>query len=175
MKTRTFLPLAIVCFSLIQVMGQQVLELDQLDTKVSQYLRNALPGWHGRRSNPIEGSRNVLIEFWSFPNRTVKVSVLPRSSVQEAKERMESFVRETAEAQELKGFGDEAFTWGEADSNVVLRKGKYTVYITTIAEVDGDSDARNLTKSQKKERQRSEMRRLSKEFAKHVATAIDQP
>ena len=58
-------------------------------------------------------------------------------------------------------------------SDVALRRGNLTIYLSTIANVDADSDAQALTQGQRSERERSETRRLSIEFAKQVARAID--
>jgi hypothetical protein len=85
------------------------------------------------------------------------------------------FAQEEADAQELKGFGDEAYSWGDEGSNIIFRKGKYTVFVTTIADVYRDADAPGLSREQKRERRKSEMKRLSKEVAKHAAAAIDEP
>ena len=49
------------------------------------------------------------------------------------------------------------------------------MYVSTVADVDDDADVRTLTQSKKNERVRTEMKRLSKEFVKHVSTAIDIP
>jgi len=47
--------------------------------------------------------------------------------------------------------------------------------VSTYAEVDSDPDARMMSRAQRGERERSEMKRLSKEFAKHMTDAIDAP
>lgn len=150
-------------------------DLNHLDDKVSRHLESKMAGWTHKRGEPIQGSKNVLVEFWSFSNRVVKISILPQKSAQAVREKMQSFVRITPEAQELKGFGDEAYSWGYEGSNVVFRRGRVAVFVSTVAEVNADPDIQALSKSERDKRMKSEMRRLSQEFAKHVATAIDAP
>ena len=75
----------------------------------------------------------------------------------------------------MKGLGDEAYGWGYGMSNVVFTRGKSIVYVSTYAEVDSEPEARSLSQAEKGEREKSEMRRLSREFAKHMVSAIDLP
>ena len=75
----------------------------------------------------------------------------------------------------LTGIGDEAFAHGYGSSQVTFRRGKFTVYISAGVDVDADADARNLTQEQRFEREKSAMKELSTEFAKHVADAMDAP
>jgi hypothetical protein len=171
---RVLMPLLMV-LALGQALAQEQPDLDRLDEKFRAHLKTRMPGWTHKRGEPIQGSRNVLVEFWSWSNRVVKISILPQESAQAVREKMQSFVRITPEAQELKGFGDEAYSWGYEGSNVVFRRGRVAVFVSTVAEVDADPDIRGLSKLERSERMKSEMRRLSREFAKHVATAIDAP
>jgi len=160
---------------LTQAVAQQESELDQTGNKLARFIETKMPGWQHRRGTLIQGSKDVIVEFWTFPNRTVKVSMVRRKSVEDARERLMKFAQEEAEARELKGFGDEAYSWGDEGTNIIFRRGKYTIYVTTIADVDRDPDALALTREQKRERRKSEMRRLSRELAKHAANAIDAP
>lgn len=73
------------------------------------------------------------------------------------------------------GFGGDAYSWGYAMSNVTFRRGRYIIYISAYAGVESDPEARSLSPEQKNEREKSEVRRWSREFAKHMATAIDLP
>ncbi|HBB95275.1 MAG TPA: hypothetical protein DC054_07770 [Blastocatellia bacterium] len=149
--------------------------MDRLDEKFSRQLEAKLPGWKHERGEPMQGSKNVLIQYWSSSNRKIKITIIPQKSAQEAREKMEGFAKNTKGAEELKGFGDEAYSWGYAGSNVVFRKGRFAVFVSTYAEVESDTDAQTLSRSEKGDRERAEMKRLSKEFAKHVVTALDEP
>jgi hypothetical protein len=155
-------------------LAQQQTELNQVGDKLAHYIATKMPGWEHRRGSLIEGSKDVVVELWTIPHRRVKVSMMQRKSVEDARERLFRFAHEEADARELKGFGDEAYSWGEEGSNIVFRRGKYTVYVSTIADVDSDPDAVTLTREQKHERRKLEMQRLSKEIAKHAADGIDQ-
>jgi hypothetical protein len=150
-------------------------DLDKLDEKFTHQLEGKLPGWKHERGEPMQGSKRVLIQYWTFENRRVKVTIIQQKSAQDAREKMQLVAKDMRDAVELKGFGDEAYSWGYAGSNVVFRKGKFTIYLSTYAEVDSDPDGRALSSSERGEREKSEMKRLSKEFAKHMANAIDAP
>jgi hypothetical protein len=158
-----------------QALGQDELELDKLDQKLSAHLKKEMPGWKHNRGQSIQGSTGVLIEFWSLPNRVVKISVGSASSAQEARNRVERFVQYDKEKEELRGLGDKAYAWGYGPSNIVFARGKHIFYVSTYADVESDPDARSLSSPERGERERLEMRRLSLEFAKHAATAFDSP
>lgn len=148
-------------------------DLDSLDDKLAQYIQTRLPGWKHERVEAIQGSA-ALIQFWSNANRKIKIAILPQRSADETRDRMKDFLRRSKEAKELAGFGDQAYSWGYAGSNVAFRRGRYTVFVNTYAEIDSDPDARTLSREQKGEREKSEMSRWSREFARIVASAIDQ-
>ena len=175
MGYRIFLLILIAVLPIGHGRAQGQEDLDSLDDKISHHVATKMPGWAHKRGEPIKGSKNVLVEFWQFSNRVVKISIVPQKSVEEAREKMQSFIRNTKEAEPLKGFGDEAYSWGYAGSNVIFRRGKIAVFVSTVADVDEDPDARMLNQVERSERERSEIKRLSKEFAKHVASAIDLP
>jgi hypothetical protein len=160
---------------LAHVVAQQDAELDQTGNKLARFIETRMPGWQHKRGTLIQGSKDVIVEVWTFPNRVVKVSMTRRKSVEETHERLTTFAQEEGDARELKGFGDEAYSWGAEGSNIIFRRGKYTISVATIADVERDVDAQALTREQKRERRKSEMRRLSRELAKHAANAIDAP
>jgi hypothetical protein len=175
MKKR--LPIAFLLLGLLVItaIAQSDADLDRLDAKVNEHLERKMPGWKHKRGEPMEGSKNVLIEFWSTSTRAVKVSVVPYASAQAAEGVLKGFLKYESQKEELKGYGDEAYGWGYGASRVVFRRGRFIVYVSTYAEVDSDPDARSLSQSEKGEREKSEMRRLNREFAKHILTAIDLP
>lgn len=168
---------AVVFFTVFSIPAeaQQQTDLDQVGDKLSRHIAMRMPGWQHKRGTPIQGSKGVIVETWTFPNRVVKISMVQRKSAEDARERLIKFAQEEADARELKGFGDEAYSWGEEGANIIFRRGKYTVYVTTIADVERDADAPALSREQKRDRRKSEMKRLSKELAKHAAAAIDEP
>lgn len=150
-------------------------DLDQTADKVARGMAAQMPGWQHKRARLIQGSRDVSVEIWTLPNRVVRVSMMLRRSPEDARERLKAFVAEEPEASELKGLGDEAYSWGDGGANIIFRRGKYTVYVSTIADIDKDADAVGLTAEQKSERRKHEMKRLSKEVAKNATSAIDAP
>jgi|SRR5881394_1178750 len=154
--------------------AQTDLDLDALDQKLQHQLETKMPGWEHRRIQPIEGSKGVLIQTWTMPNRGVRVVVSRAKSAAEAKESLERFMRQV-KGQPLSGFGDGAFVWGFDGSDLELRKGRYIFELNAGANVMADSDALRLTPAQRHERQQSELKRIIREFAKHAADAIDDP
>jgi hypothetical protein len=175
MKIAILLVFLLLVPLLDQALGQDELDLERLDQKLSDHLKKEMPGWKHKRGQPMQGSRGVLIEFWSAPNRVVKISVGSANSAREAKDRVEQFVQYDREREEIRGLGDKAYAWGYGPSNIVVARGKHIFYVSTYADVESDPDARSLSSQERGERERLEMRRLSVEFAKHAATAFDSP
>jgi len=151
-------------------MSQDDSELERLADKVTQHIATQMTGWQHKRL--IQPSKDVIIDFWTSPNRIVKISMMQRKSVEEAHDNFVKLPSEEPNTRELKGLGDEAYSWGYRQSNIAFRRGKYTVYVSTNAEVDRDADAGALSREQQSERRISEMIRLSSEFARHAAAVI---
>ncbi len=179
MTTRILKTLLLFAVLFGEIFAQNQGDLDRLDAKFSHYFENIMPGWKHERVEPFSApgttSENVLIEFWSSSNRKVKVSILLYKSGDEARQVFQSSAKYHQEKQELKGFGDEAYAWGYGLSDVAFRRGRFTIFVSTTAEVDSDPDARTLSQSERFEREKSERQRLTMEFAKHMVNAIDAP
>src|ERR1700738_198307 len=94
-----------------QATAQDQPDLDRLDEKFTRHLEKEMPGWTHERVEPIQGSRGVLIQAWSSPNRKIKIAVSSAKSAEEARQGMQSFMREV-KGQPLPGLGDDAFVWG---------------------------------------------------------------
>jgi len=165
---------SILLTSISAVVAQpQQSDLDQTRDKMTQKMETKMAGWQHRHGALIQGSKDVIVELWSLPNRIVKVSIIQRSSVEDARERLSQFAREEGGVELLHGFGDEAYSWGDDGANIIFRRGKYTVYVATTADVDRDSDSSTLTPQERHARQASEMKRLSKQVAKEADDALD--
>lgn len=176
MKQRVLIAFVLLPILLGYLYAQASAELDRLDEKLTRHFEKAMPNWKHERVEPIAGSGdNVLIEFWSFSNRKVKVSVLLHKSVAQAEEVIKDHAKYSLNKQTLTGLGDEAYASGYGSSDVAFRKGKFTVYFSTTADVDADADAQELTQLQRTEREQAEMQRWSREFAQQVVTAMDTP
>jgi len=175
MKKPVFACVVFLGLLLGQVTAQTDAELSRLEEKSNRHLENKMPGWKHERGEPIRGSEGVLVDFWSFQKRKVKIEVVPYSSAQTAKDAFLQFSKYEPEREDLKGLGDDAFAWGYAGANVAFRRGRFIIYVSSYAAVESDPDARSLTPEQMDKRQRSEMKKWSKEFAKQMSTAIDQP
>ncbi len=176
MKVPILSAFVLLTFLLSYTSAQDAAEINRLDEKLTRYFEKTMPDWKHERVEPIAGSGdNVLIEFWSFSNRKIKVSVLLHTSVEDAQEVIKQHARYSLNRETLTGIGDEAYASAYASALVAFKKGKFTVYVHTNADVDADADAQSLTQEQRTEREKSEMRRLSREFAQHVATAMDAP
>lgn len=175
MKNRVAVILVLSTLLVSQALAQDRTKLYALDEKVRRDFETTMPGWKHERVEPIVQSENVLIEFWSFANRKVKISILPHESVEKAHEVFKNHERYSFNKEVLNGLGDEAVASGYGSSDVAFRKGKFTVYISTAADVDADSDARSLSQSERSKREKSEMVRLSRAFARHLDRVLDGP
>jgi hypothetical protein len=172
MRISKFLILVLLAVPSIS-MAQSHADLDKLDEKFAKYFERVMPGWKHERVEPVYKDENVLIQFWSQGNRKVKISILPHRSAEEARDVLQRGLQ--LNRQRLMDFGDEAYSGGYGSANIELRRGRFTIYISTYADVDSDPDARTLNQDQRFDRQKNEMRRLSMEFAKHAVGAIDAP
>lgn len=176
MKDQILAAFVLLTLALGHAFAQDKAELNRLDEKLTRQLEKTMPEWKHERGEPIAGSDDsVLIEYWSFSNRKVKVSILLHQSVVDAQQTMQKRARYSSNKEILTGIGDEAYGSGYGSSLVAFRRGKFTVYITTAANVDADADAGSLSQDQRFEREKSEMNRLSREFARHIVNAIDAP
>ena len=149
-------------------------DLDRLDEKLTKHLEKVMPGWTHKRGEPIVKTENVLIQFWYSTNRSIKIAVSPRSSANEARKAIRDFLK-SERTEPLNDSGDEAYSWGYAASNIVFRKGRFVAFVSSYAEIDADPDAQTLSQEQRFEKEKTERRRLSIQFAKHAADAVDSP
>ena len=60
-------------------------------------------------------------------------------------------------------------------ANVVFTRGKFVVYVEAGANIDADPEARKLTILERSDREKTEVQRLSKEFAHYTVSALDAP
>ncbi|HBB98403.1 MAG TPA: hypothetical protein DC054_23725 [Blastocatellia bacterium] len=150
-------------------------DLDRLDEKLRKHLENKMPGWSYERIEPIQGSTGVLIQVWKSQHRSVRIVVVSKKSAAEAKESIANFPRNAREAQPWQEAGDEGYAWGYDQRQIHFRRGKTIFDIEVGADVDSDSDARNLTWSERRAREKTEIKRWRKEFANHVVDAVDAP
>jgi hypothetical protein len=149
-------------------------DLDQLDKKFTHYLEKVMPGWKHERGEAFGKSENVLIQFWYSADTSVKISVVPHRSANEAREAVERVAGSDMKREILRDIGDDAYAWGFKQSNVVLSKGKFVIYISTRADAGSTPEVRSLSQEERLDRERNEMRRWSREFAKHAAKAVDE-
>jgi len=150
-------------------------EFDRLNSKIIQHLETKMTGWTHKEVAPIQGSKGTVIHHWQNSNRVVTVSIVKYSSASQALDAMQPFIQYERQKEELKGFGANAYAWGYGLASIVFRRGRFIFYVETYAAVESDPDAQTLSATEKGNRERSEMKRLSMEFAKHMATAVDQP
>lgn len=131
---RLFSAFAFAVLFLAPALVQGQSELDRLEDKISHHLETKMPGWNHKRGEPMAGtSKDVLTEFWSGANRVVKISIMPHKTVDEARQSIEEFVKYDREKEHLHGFGDDAYAWGYGLSNVIFRRGRFNVYVSTVA------------------------------------------
>ena len=173
MKNRVFAAFFLFTLLIGQIVAQGGSDLDKLDEMFSRYFEKVMPAWKHERVEPIVKTENVLIQFWSFSNRKVKISIIPRKSTEEARDVLHRYAKYESKKEQLTDVGDEAYASGYGFSDVAFRRGRLTIYVRATADVDSDPDARTLSQSERFEREKSEMRRLSREFARHAVKAID--
>lgn len=175
MPRRLLVALVMLGLCVVHVGAQSQVALDRLEEKLDRHLEGKMPGWTHRRGEPMLNSTNVLIKVWRAPEKGVKIAIVPYSSVQEAREVLRGFLKYEKEKEELKGLGDEAYSWGIRRANVVFVRRNFVVYIEAGVNIDADPSSRSLSSTERFEREKTAVRLLSKDFAKHTADAVDLP
>src|SRR5882762_3057986 len=98
MKRPLILTLILLIVMSSQTVAQnQSTELEKLGDKLELIVKAQRPGWKHKRGEPMLNATNVLIDYWSFSNRVVKVSVLLHNSPEEAREVLQRFLRYNGE------------------------------------------------------------------------------
>lgn len=173
MKTLTYAASLVIIILASSGVASGQSDLDKLDEKFSRHIQKVLPGWQHERVDPINKTENVLIQFWYSSGKSVKISVNPYHSAADAKAALEEFAKYARQKEILADVGDQAYTWGFANSKIVFRKGKLVVIVSARADVGAAPDERMLTQEERLEREKNQMVRWTREFAKHAAKAID--
>jgi hypothetical protein len=168
---KTLINFALVLATLASVaVGQGKADVDRLGEKIAKQLESRLAGWHYKRVEPFGPGSTIVVQSWSTTNRIVKVTVAVRESVEDAKKEIKSYLQFRREPEQLTGFGDEAFAPERNGSNIVLRRGRYVFYISTVADIDDEPDVRNLSRAELETRRKAEVQRIGKEFARQLSS-----
>lgn len=166
------------CLTLLtvgHVTRAQTVDLEKVDRKLRHQIEKRAPGWSYRRVEPMLGSTRVVIQVWSMQNRSVRIVVSERESVAEAKASMRNFPRNARQVEPFSDVGDEGYLWGYDKRQIHFRKGNIIIDVEAGADVNLDSDAASLTFAQRHAREKSEVTRLTRAFAKHLVDALDAP
>jgi hypothetical protein len=159
-------------------------ELDRLSDKIKSLVEAGEDGWTCKRGEPF-GTQNALLEscHTSVPDRripsltrhprSVSIRVDVHDSAEEARRVLGSYAREhVGEYQPMNDLGDEAYGWGMDKADIVMRKGRFILWIHTNAWLDHDPDSQALRLDQRNARKKSERLRLTPKFAKHMIAAL---
>jgi hypothetical protein len=169
MRTSIIVALILAALGSVAV-AQKKPDVDRMGENIANQLKTRLPGWTYKRLEPFGGSTTIVSQTWSTTNRIVKVTVAIRESVEDAKKEVRSFLEFSKDPEELTGFGDEAYAPERNGSSVVLRRGRFVIYISTVAYVDSDPDARTLTRAEMAAREKAEVNRIGREFARQLSS-----
>src|SRR5256885_9971131 len=88
-----------------------------------QLIQHEKPGWKFKRIEPIAGSEGVIIDQWSFPRGSVRVSIIVHKSVAEAREAVQDLARTMRAERLTSGIGEEGYSWGMAGNHDGLMNG----------------------------------------------------
>ena len=172
MKTLT-LALILVMLAAVAV-GQEKPDVERVEEQIASQLKTRLPGWKYKRLEPFGGSTTIVTQTWCTTNRVVKVAVAIRESAEDAKKEIRSFLQFRRDPEELIGFGEEAYAPERNGYDIVLRRGRFVIYISTVVYVESDSDSQSLSKAEIEARGKAEVHRIGREFARQLSS-IDLP
>jgi len=131
-----------------------VKDLDQISEAVQRAVQEKMPGWKHRRGQPITGSGNVLVESYSSKDATIKLSVIPYDSKEEAEKEIKDLFAKEGAQRRLADLGDEGCAWGYRGSKFAFRRHNLNVFVSIEAD--------DMTDKEK----------VAKQFAKVVADAL---
>src|SRR5438552_13091994 len=163
-----FLLFSLYAVAQAQAVSSQLMAIsDELKDKITR----EMPGWAYRSIEPIQGSKNVIIQHWELGNMALRIAVIQYDSESRATEffndgKYHLRLEEKAAASrgrelhlikgDLPGVGTEAFTWDiRGSEGVGFRKGKFLVFVS-VPRPDGNKDVF-----------------FSRTFAAHVASVLE--
>ena len=106
-------------------------EMVVIGEKLSRAFDQNLKGWKRERVTPFDPRENVIVEFWSRPDRRAKISIVPSASPARASEALSDFARHDSTSKKIEGIGDEALSWGYS-SEVAFRHGNVNVFVSAV-------------------------------------------
>jgi hypothetical protein len=149
--------------------------MDRFAEAIERLVQEKHPEWTLKRIEPVYKGEDVIIDQWSSVRVYVRISIVPHSSAAEASDALQKLARDMKAEEGTVGLGEEGYSWGMAGSETAFRKGRFTVYVSAVVNVEDDPEAAALTDDEKSKRKKESQKNLSKEFAKHVAFALDLP
>jgi len=160
-------------------------ELDRLSDKITSLVEAGEAGWTCKRGEPMGDQSALLVGCHTsaphrrFPSitfhpRSISIYVSPHDSVEEARRGLQRLAKQNArEYQPLNDLGDEAYGWGMDQADIVMRKGRFILWLHANSWVADDPDAQALSSDERNARRKSERLRLTPEFARYAAAALD--
>ena len=98
------------------------------------------------------------------------LTVAIRKSEEDARQEFRSYLQFKRDPEHLTGYGDEAYVPERDAPQIVLRKGRFVVYISIVTYVESDWDAPSLSKEELETRRKVEAHRILREFARLVSS-----
>ena len=147
---------------------------------VAKAITAELPDWKHEsvppitRGGPEKFSREVIIDQWTSKEGSVRVAIILNSTEYDAKNSFEKFTADVKANEHLPDVDNEAYAWG-IDKSIALRRGSYTVYISSSVANYTDDDTPSDKKSDDKNLNDKGLggeARLNKTFAKIVVKAL---
>lgn len=110
------------------------------------------PDWKHSSAEPMPGSEDVIVDFWTYEGKVVKVSVIEHKSASDAEQTMGTLISESR-GRRGDGLGHEGHVL-DSRGDIAFRKGRLMVYVSAVAKDTNDQPA------------------LSRDFASLIATVI---
>src|SRR6266851_826936 len=143
--TTTLFLLSLLCVTTYAQAGQD--QLATVSRSFKERMDREMPGWTHRSIEPIEGSKNVIIDQWELGDITLKLAVTQYDSEAASVQALRDFRSQlqTEEAatiakgnkkfhlikENLPNLGDGGLAWDVRGSEAVsFRRGKFLVFIS---------------------------------------------
>jgi hypothetical protein len=160
-------------------------ESDRIYESIKVMVEDTEAGWTCKRGQPIEHSSGMQVACHTsapdkaYPSlirhpRSVAFFIETHGSGADSSRRMTFLVsRNAGEYQSLTDLGDEAYGWKMDKADIVMRKGRFILWIHPNAWVENDPDAQTLNPEARLARRKAERLRLGPEFAKQASAALN--
>jgi hypothetical protein len=143
-----------------------VSDVPSLGNIISASIHNKKPDWELESLTPSRESQGVVIQQWTLNKQSVRITLVPHSSADDASRAVRDLGRDNQTKEPLSNLGDEGLSWGRG--TVTFRKGQVTINVNAVIR----RNHRENRENKEGDKILQEERKVCREFARIIADAI---